>query len=254
MNNQPNTCVTKKGAEWESKNTTGLTVMTVLGLGFGAFFQMAQKTGQDKWKKEAIIYTVLFIASIFLTVGFGFIIYYPLTLIRYFKAKNEFLLRLEAIEDLGVDPEYAQTSELKDKIKNEYYLSNDYSANTNSQQVISNEAVIKNNLAVVRGQVIDINTCSDDDLEALSSFSAIQKIKIKEYKKEHGGFNNFDEFASHLELKPHQANQARSLVSFSAVNNNNTNRLETQRKSDAGADNNSGSLKSSDLSGRKLDF
>lgn len=58
-----------------------------------------------------------------------------------------------------------------------------------------------------KGSVIDINTCTQAQLQELPGISLVQAKRAMEYRAQHGGFRSVDEFVEELKIKPHFAVQ-----------------------------------------------
>lgn len=120
--------LTSKGKEWEKINSRWM-LWTLLSMGFlnyVSFFYISKKTDQKKWFYSALVYLAIFVifmlADEFMTNSDFFvsifIISWLVSIFHVFKVRTEYLLRLEAREDAGIEDR--KVAMLKEKIAKEY--------------------------------------------------------------------------------------------------------------------------------------
>lgn len=65
---------------------------------------------------------------------------------------------------------------------------------------------------VAAGEIIDVNSCSEEELTELPGISVLIAKKIVKHRKENGGFKSVDEFITEMGIKPQYEKQIRPII------------------------------------------
>lgn len=222
--------LTSKGKAWEYRNSLWMlwTLLTLGFLNYVSFFYIARKVKQKKWFRAGIVYSVFFIIFVLAPDDFTgiFLISWAVSIFHVFKVRTEYLLRLEAIQALGL--ENRELSKLREIISKEYDRPEENrvisSVSIAEQGSISHQEhrgkkeaskpVGKNE----ENKKVDINSATEQEIAEIPGIGSIFASKIIAVRSQENGFDSFNQFIELLSVKPHLAEKIKSYIVFSKVN------------------------------------
>ena len=221
--------VTKQGLKWKIRNSLWIIWSFIpLFNGIGMLYA-GLKVKVYKWSGYGLIYLaitwapILFIKEFNTDVGILlFFINYLVCIIHSFKIRQECLLRIEILKDLGAkNAKQAETDISEEQVDKVNEITNmekpAYSSiNKDNDALMTEKSAVSPkipNLEELNKKVLlDINSCTEDELAELPGVGLIlakEAIKIRSQK---GSFASVDEFIEKLNVNSHYVARIREMI------------------------------------------
>lgn len=230
--------VTPKGQRWEILHSLWIAWTFTLGFfNWVAFIYIGYRTRQRKWIFWGFFYSIPFILLIVfadtsnpgslaldLTVPFLLVVG-VVSLFHAFKARSEYLIRLEALQKRELDREAL----LRHQVGREYGAGTQEPAP--SQSAIRPQSTTSpsrdrerspaspsqapdsgSSVKDTRATLIDLNSSSEEELAALPGVGIIVAKRAVGLRESRGNFRSVEDFGEALNLKPHIVERIRPLV------------------------------------------
>lgn len=234
--------ITKKGKSWEIKHSLWILWSFSFFLNGIGLIKAGNKTRVKKWRNAGIFYLVA-IWSLMITVDgiqdmaknirdIGTLVLYIVCIIHSFVIKKEYLIRLELLVDKKALPD--KVDELRNKVAREYEINTDSlngNINDNKQKSMNDYSKKQTSVDNMMNKnptsqiLLDINTCSQEDLLQLPGVGIIEAKKVINYRM-NKEIDSIEEFIEILNLKPHYADRIRPMLIYNKVKNNEENDIK----------------------------
>lgn len=251
--------ITKNGKGWEVINSIYILMSFIIFFHGIGLIVVGLFTRVKKWRRAGLYYTIvawtLGIVSTYCTGNLSdiiimlLIVSYIVCIIHNFAIRKEYLIRLELLQNQRSVQH--KTEQLKSQVAKEYGIDNDpangniyYSKqdpmnNYKKKQASVYDIMNKNQTSQV---LIDINTCTQEDLLLLPGVGIIDAKKVLNYRNDNK-INSVEEFIDILNLKPHYANTIRPMLIYNKVKINEDNDINIKTENNQ-----------SNYMGRMVDF
>lgn len=241
--------ITKKGTAWELLNCYWiLFAFTYFLCGIGIFIA-GTKTRVSRWKKQGLISTGI-LWAVGLTIGslnsykesqvassvgdvlvVVTIIIFIWCIYKSFKIRKEYLIRLELV--LSRNLEQKENEQLRERVKEKYNNKVEYEEVINNidednyKEIIEDKKIIKDiqsqkdyekenertNFNDEPTEVINVNTCSLEELQRVPGVSIILAKKAVRLRDERNGFKNVEEFIKDIGIKEYYVDKVKKVIS-----------------------------------------
>ncbi len=237
---------------WKLVNSLWI-ILPFIYFPWGGFLYIGSKGKCKKWKIYGIVYLLVFFFLIYLisapasdgVIGLSVIGYWWIGITHSLIVRNDYLLRLDVILDNMEVTDDTQYHQMRSSVERELGIAprqiepnmpeqlevpppasmpttpaesvkrtlDIISAESGSAQSgVAAESSLASNSS---GGLVDINTCTSEELMMLPGVSADEADKAMEYRRSFGGFADTDKFISCIGAKPHIAVKLRPLITCS---------------------------------------
>lgn len=215
--------ITNRGKKWELRNSLWILWSFTLLFPCIGFFWIGGRTGARKWIVSGLVY--LFLNFVLILIAENIFRYtYPViyniavvpiyiswlvAIVHSFMVRKEYLVRYEAVLDL----KEATRDQYRNELRKEYLAGNSSSDRHLSLKTnMENKSVKSDSSAQAQQtQKINLNTCSEKELERLPGVGVVHAKKAIVMRAENE-FISVQDFCLKLNLMPHFSVQIENLA------------------------------------------
>ncbi|WP_349409947.1 helix-hairpin-helix domain-containing protein [Pseudalkalibacillus sp. SCS-8] len=210
--------ITNKGKVWEWRNSIWMlwALLTFGFLNYVSFYYISYRVQQRKWAISGIVYSIIFIIAIAtvdlvpeehwlsdVTIG-AYLLGWIVSIIHVFRARTEYLIRLEARHTYGQQ----ELKILKTRIKQEYTSEGFDGSFENSMPHVEGNLQHDSDNTIV----VNLNEGTEEEIANVPGIGGLFAKKVVAVRQQEGGFRSFDHFVQALSIKPHLVEKIRPHV------------------------------------------
>lgn len=215
--------ITKKGTAWELRNSLWLLLPFTLLFNFVAFFWIGGRTGQRKWILCGVAYFLVdgvlpyagpyiqqwseplsAVSAALMMIGWS------AAILQALLSRREYLLRLEAVQDL----QKATGDAYRNEIRQQYFGGGKPAQRRPPKAPPPKQpkpAAPRAATGPMPPQnLLDLNLAAEQQLAALPGVGVALAKRAVELRMQTGGFLSVDDFCARLQMMPHFTEQIRS--------------------------------------------